>query len=158
MSDYVVETNVAISANNRNTHATKSCSLSCLLMLREITETGRIVVDAMGLVFDEYRKHLNFSGQPGTGDLFFKHLFNHQYNSDRVVRVTITPDDEDKGFAELPTNKFDPSDRKLLACAVVSGAPVVNATDSDWHENQELMTALGVNVVQLCPDHSKKIE
>lgn len=156
MSDFVVETNVAISANKRNTHVSDACSLNCLLKLREITDSGRVVIDALGLVFDEYKKHLNFSGQPGTGDLFFKHLFNHQYNPDKVARVNITPDDEDKGFAELPVNEFDPSDRKLLACAVVGNASVVNATDSDWAENDALMKGLSVNVIQLCPDHQEK--
>ena len=43
------------------------------------------------------------------------------------------------GYDELPENKFDPSDRKFLAVAVVAKAVVLNATDSDWHEHKDLM-------------------
>ena len=37
------------------------------------------------------KRHLNFSGTPGVGDTFFKHVFNYQYRSDRVRRVCYHP-------------------------------------------------------------------
>ena len=65
-------------------------------------------------------------------------------------------EDDERGFEGLPPNAFDRSDRKFLAVAVVANATVVNATDSDWSENAALMSALGVEVQQLCPQHATK--
>ena len=56
----------------------------------------------------------------------------------------------------LPENSFDRSDRKFLAVAVVAKAVVLNATDSDWVEHEELMQSLEVQVDQLCPQHASK--
>ena len=105
---------------------------------------------------DEYAKHLSYAGNPGVGDMFFKYLHDNQYGQKNIELVTITPiDDENLGFAELPENNFDPSDRKFLATAVAARAKVVNATDSDWVEQQELMNQLNITVEQLCPDCCK---
>ena len=49
---------------------------------------------------------------------------------------------------------FDRSDRKFLAVAVSATAVILNATDSDWGEQHELMDALGVEVEHLCPWHA----
>ena len=97
---------------------------------------------------------LSFSGAPGVGDAFFKHVFNNQCHSDRVRRVPVTPAADDRrGFEGLPENSFDRSDRKFLAVAVAAHAVVLNATDSDWGEQAALMDKLGVEVRQLCPQH-----
>ena len=89
--------------------------------------------------------------------MFFKHLVDNQYMPHRVKRVAVTPSDNNlRGFEELPENTFDPSDHKFLAVAVVSDATVLNATDSDWEEQAELMDELGVEVDQLCPQHATK--
>ena len=91
------------------------------------------------------------------GDQFFIHVINNQYVETRVQRAAVTPiDDERRSFEELPENNFDLSDRKFLAVAVSAEAVVVNATDSDWGEQRELMDALGVEVEQLCPQHASK--
>ena len=103
------------------------------------------------------KRHLNFSGTPGVGDTFFKHVFNYQYRSDRVRRVAITPSaDDGRGFEELPENRLDRADRKFLAVAVVANAVILNATDSDWDEHKALTEALGVQVDQLCPRYASK--
>ena len=63
----------------------------------------------------------------------FKHVFDHGYDKSRVRRVSITPSSDDRrGFEELPENDLDKSDRKFLATALVAGAAILNATDSDW--------------------------
>ena len=61
-----------------------------------------------------------------------------------------------RGFAELLENELDPSDRKFLAVAVVAQAEILNATDSDWSEQEALTSDLGVRVRQLCPQHASK--
>ena len=154
MTAFVVDTNVAIAANGRGTHADRRCQLACIETLRGLVERGTVAVDDGNLILDEYRNRLNFAGGPGVGDMFFKHVFNHQYQGGRVRRVPVTPvEDERRGFEELPENRFDPSDRKFLAVAVAGRAAVLNATDGDWGEQRALMEALGVEVNELCPQH-----
>ena len=155
MTAFVVDTNVAIAANGRDTHADPSCQLCCVQKIRSVVEGGIVTVDDKELIIDEYKNRLNFSGAPGVGDVFFKHVFDHQHLGDRVRRVAVTPcDDEYRGFEELPENTFDPSDRKFLAVAVASNSVVLNATDSDWGDHQTLMDELGVKVDQLCPQYA----
>ena len=108
---------------------------------------------------DEYKKHLHRSGEPGAGDAFFKYLFQHGYTPGCVHRVSLTPiNDERRGFEELPVNGFDPEDRKFLAAALVANAAIMNATDSDWHEQQSFLLHRGLVVEQLCPQHAVKRE
>ena len=154
MTPFVVDTNVAIAANGRATHADQPCQSTCVKRLSCLVKEGVVAIDDSGLILDEYKRHLNFSGAPGVGDAFFKHVFNNQYHSDRVRRVPVTPAADDRrGFAGLPENSFDRSDRKFLAVAVAAHAVVLNATDSDWGEQAALMDRLGVEVRQLCPQH-----
>ena len=152
MTVLVVDTNVAIVANGRNTHADNLCQLTCVEELESLIKNGTVAVDIQGLILGEYANHLYWSGRPGVGDAFFKYIADNQYRNDRVRRVPITPTEDDrKGFEELPVNTFDRSDRKFLAVAVVADAAVLNATDSDWSQNRLLMDRLEVEVEQLCP-------
>lgn len=153
-----IDTNVPIAANGRDTHANFKCQLRCVELLERIA-TGQsaavVVLDEGGQILDEYTPHLFYHGQPGVGDLFFKFLHDQMYGGEKVQLVKVTPiQDERRGFEELPPNELDPSDRKLLAVALISGADVVNALDTDWHEQAELLGNLGVAVRQLCPEHS----
>ena len=156
MTSFVVDTNVAIVANGRSPQADAPCQLACVQRLREVV-SQLIAIDDLGDIMREYAKHLSYAGQPGVGDMFFRHVFDNQYRSERVRRVQITPSsDEDRDFEELPPNSFDPSDRKFLAVAAATRAVVLNATDSDWHEHKALLGSLSVEVHQLCPEHAKK--
>lgn len=153
----VVDTNVAIAANGKNTHASLPCQLKCIELLQELSAGGRshqICLDEGERILGEYRAYLNHSGEPGVGDSFYRFLHDHMYSRDRVMRVSITPvEDETKGFAELPPNDFDMSDRKFLAVAVKAKAAVVNAMDTDWHEQADFIAGLGVEVRQICPEY-----
>ena len=155
---FVVDTNVAVVANGREdeTNVDANCRLTCMERLRALTHGDVVAIDDQGLILREYGNRLSFSGMPGVGDAFFKHVFNHQYQNEHVQRVAVTPcDDDSRGFEELPENAFDRSDRKFLAVAVVAGACVLNATDSDWREHQALMDQLGVEVRELCPQYRR---
>ena len=154
MTTFVVDTNVAIAANGRGTHADIPCQLACVQRLRSLVVQEVVAIDDRNLILDEYRKHLSHSGGPGVGDVFFKHVFDNQCQGGNVRRVTVRPvEDDRRGFEELPENTFDPSDRKFLAVAVATGAVVLNATGSDWGEQEALTGRLGVEVNQLCPQH-----
>ena len=153
MTMFVVDTNVAIVANGGEaTNADMRCQLSCTERLEILVREEIVALDETQDILNEYARHLSFSGRPGVGDMFFKHVFDNQYQDERVQLITITKcEDANRGYEELPRNKCDPSDRKFLAVAVVSGAVVLNATDSDWNEEQRLMNKLEVEVEQLCP-------
>ena len=154
---FVVDTNVAIAANGRGTHADMQCRLACVRRLLALASGETVVIDRTGLILNEYKKHLHFSGTPGVGDMFFKHVFDNQSGNRHVRRVAVTPtEDPARGFEELPQNTFDPSDRKFLAVAVVADAVVLNATDNDWGEQGALMGELGVEVSELCPQHASR--
>ena len=152
-TNVVVDTNVLIVANGKSEQASIDCELSCLDLL-EHPPSLAVVLDETSLIMNEYERHCSYQGAPGVGDMFFKYLHDNQYNPDNNIElVEIRPiDNESRSFEQLPPNNFDPSDRKLLATAVVANASVVNATDSDWQEQQELMQQLNVTVHQLCPD------
>jgi len=153
----VVDTNVAIAANGRDTHADELCQLACIEALTHAAKNV-VFLDDNELIFNEYARHLNFPGQPGMGDAFFKHVFDHQYSGKKVKLVTVTPsDDHTRGFEELPVNTLDASDRKFLAVAVTAKSCILNATDSDWAENAVLLNRLLVTVEQLCPHHCAKV-
>lgn len=153
----VVETNVAIAANGRDTHAGLACQYACVDLLEKLTRLKSkytILLDDCELIVDEYKRHLNYRGQPGIGDAFFKYLHDHKYSGDRVALIRVTQNDDDRrGFDELPENTFDKSDRKFLAVAVVGNGTVFNAMDPDWHEHKNFIAGLGVIVEQLCPEH-----
>ena len=154
MAAFVVDTNVAIAANGRDTHADARCQLHCVEQLKLVVQQETVAVDDKGLIVGEYRRNLNFAGAPGVGDAFSRYIFDNQYRDDRVRRVAVTPSDDDRrGFEELPENTFDRSDRKFLAVAVAANAVVLNATDNDWSEHEGLMQQLEVEVEQLCPQH-----
>ena len=150
----VIDTNVAIVANEKSEHASIDCELKCIALLEQCADLT-IALDDCELIMDEYSKHLSYAGQPGVGDMFFKYLYDNQYANNKISHHTITviEEEENQGFQELPINNFDPSDRKLLAVAVVAKASIVNATDSDWAESADLLNQLGINVYQLCPQH-----
>jgi predicted nucleic acid-binding protein len=153
---FVIDTNVAISANGRETHVSLKCQLACIEWLENCRNIF-ITLDENGLIMNEYEKHLNYSGQPGVGDMFFKYLHDNQYVEEKIFRVKITSQNkENTEFAELPPNKVDPSDRKFLATAVKAKATIVNATDSDWAEQKTLLETLQIEIKQLCPEYSYK--
>lgn len=153
----VIDTNVLVVSNGRNTHADLECQLACSARLTVAIEKEIILIDDQDLIFSEYQTYLNFSGEPGLGDEFFVYLFNHQYSGKVVRRVAVElSDDCTKGFEELPANTLKSGDRAVLAVAVAGGAPILNATDSDWSEQSDLLEVLGVEVEQLCPQHSTR--
>ena len=153
---FVIDTNVGISANGRNTHAPLRCQLACSDFLA-MCRTLHIALDNQNLIMTEYEKYFYYKGEPGVGDMFFKYLHDNQHASDKIQRVKITPINSDnRGFEELPENQVDPSDRKFLATAIVAKAAIVNATDSDWKEQSILLQELYIEVKQLCPEHSCK--
>jgi hypothetical protein len=158
MTAWVVDTNVTVVANGRDTHAGLQCQLECVRRLRVLEQRGVVVLDQRGLILEEYQRHLRSSGQPGVGDAFLRHLFDHQYDAQRCERVRITPlVDDARGFEEFPDDQallgFDADDHKFVAAARASSHDplIINATDSDWVAFEAALARHGIRVEQLCP-------
>ena len=157
----VVEVNVGIAANGRDTHVSLVCQKVSVEMLLMLRGRGGFAMDEGGLIFDEYSDYLNFNGEPGVGDLFFKWVNDVQWDESVCRRENITPH-ATREFAEFPTDpalaKFDRSDRKYAALAKKCGknAAVFNAADSDWKHHEEALNRNGVKVVNLCPSDLKE--
>ncbi len=160
MSATVVDTNVAIVANGKNPQATQNCVLACVVKLRELCYNGVIVIDDQDYIFNEYKKYLNFKGQPGTGDAFFRHLYQKQHDPAKVERVSVKLNDTvEQTYEEFPDDPqlagFHRKDRKFVAVAITSinNPSVINAVDSGWRTFQNELGKNGIVVEQLCPDH-----
>jgi len=163
MNVKIVDTNVAIAANGRNTHADLECQLACIDKLSWIVENAVVAIDGLGLILDEYSRHLQFKGSPGVGDKFFKYVFDNQLVSARCQLITITREQGNpENFVEFPKaaalRHFDFSDRKFVAVSLASpdSPPILNATDSDWANFAPPLAASGIVVEQLCPQHAKR--
>lgn len=156
----VVDTNVAIVANNREPNASPSCVLACVAALRGLVDAGMLVIDDGDAILSEYRRYLSPSGQPGVGDEFMRWIFNHLYNPSRCERVRITP--VNGSFSEFPDdpdlNKFDRSDRKFVAVALASTLhpSIVNAVDSDYALFGKAFAKHGVSIRHLCGSVTRK--
>ncbi len=154
----VVDTNVLIVANERDSLADPQCQLACIELLERIGEAGVVfLLDDRELIMTEYARYCSYSGAPGVGDIFFKTLYDRQYTGGAVERIAVWPvPDPSRGFDNLPENRFDPSDRKFLSVAKAGHGRVVNATESDWSEHKDFVVAQGVEVTELCPHRLRR--
>jgi hypothetical protein len=153
-----MDTNVAVVANGKASHAGDGCVRTCIDSLVAIRERQRLLLDDQGLILREYRRHLSPSGQPGPGDAFFKWLWNNQSNPRHCRQVQVTPAGDPWLFDEFPQDSslasFDPSDRKFVAVAIASQErpPILNASDADWWEHREALRRHGIQIRFLCPE------
>lgn len=170
-SKYVVDTNVPIIANHtfgteKTDDISVQCILSCIEAIESVVRTKGLVIDAAGEIFDEYRRNLSMSGQPGYGDAFMQWVFYEGPSLPESQRVTITKNGD--SYNEFPQHdglkNFDPSDRKFVAVANAhpDKPPIIEATDSKWWGWKQSLEEVGINIQFLCPEYienkySKKI-
>lgn len=154
----VIDTNVTIVANDRHPAAGIDCVSACIDSLVYARQHG-VLMDDGYRIFEEYRRHLSHSGQPGLGDAFFKWLWDNQGNSQHCRLITITPRESDPtNFEEFPDEAdlvaFDRSDRKFVAVALASGESpfILNATDTDWWIHRKALERNHVYIKFLCPN------
>ena len=159
MADVVFDTNVPVVANGLAGQASAACVETCIDRLIASQQQDVVLVDDGGLIFEEYQRYLAHKGQPGTGDAFFKWLWDNQANEAHCRRVTITPiHPESRGFLEFPDDPrlatFDASDRKFVALAIAAGShPVIfNASDTDWWAARRVLVEHHVTVEFVCPE------
>lgn len=163
MTRIVVDTNVPIVANGRpdpsNGGRTPStaCRLAAIDFLEETLARRRVLLDLAGEIQAEYRRYLSPTGQPGVGDRFYQQLL---MSAPAQVERLELPRDGDHDYRDFPEDprlhSFDPADRKFAAMARRTGAPVANATDTDWLEHRAALTNNGISVQFVCGCNSEK--
>ncbi len=156
--DWVVDTNVLVVANERETVGVSAeCVLACCDAIQEIQQDGRLVIDSRWEILGEYQTYARSDGQPGLGDVFLKWILTNLENESRCKQVLITPLDGPPWYKEFPSDPglsgFDRSDRKFVAVALAHGKkpPILNAVDTDWWEYRRPLERVGVVVEFLCP-------
>lgn len=147
----VVDTNVGIVANGKNTNATLACRAAAVDALALIIKRGRIIVDSAGEMQEEYRTYFSPSGQPGVGDRFFQMVLTDFARKVERIDLDRRPDGS---FVDFPDDAalagFDLSDRKFAAAARKANAPVLNAVDLDWLDHRQTLAENGIIVEFVC--------
>jgi hypothetical protein len=143
----VIDTNVPLVARFPGGHPQDLVD-ACEELLEEIIEHGRpVVTDEHGEIVEEYFNKLNRSGQDTLGDVFAKWVFDHRWTWEDSTRPDIDPQGSNNyGVLEGDHDDFDPSDRKFVAVAKVSGAPVHQATDTKWLDWDDALRRHGVEM------------
>lgn len=158
MTEVIVDTNVAVVANEQNDGVATSCIDACKIFVATARDQHVVLVDDADAIRQEYAQALQQSRPYGLGALFLQHIYQHQYNLARVRRVAL-PVAASGEYADFPNDPalaaFDPSDRKFAALARRTGISVTNATDSDWIDNIAALNAYGITVDFLC-GHNKE--
>lgn len=158
---HIVDTNVLLVASKKAPQASLTCVLTCIKYLQNLKESGILVIDSNRLIIREYENKNSRSGQPNVGDAFLKWVLTHQATN-RCEQVPITQIAEND-FTEFPKSpsleKFDPSDRKFVAVALIHHAKpaIANAVDSDWRNYEQALKEHGVKLNFLCPELQAKI-
>ncbi len=159
MSSFVVDTNVAVVANEGHEQAGPDCVLACVSALERIVQRETIVLDDGMRILREYMSNLSMSGQPGAGNAFMKWVWSVQAVAARCERVGIHPKwSNGESFEEFPDDEaltgFDRSDRKFVAVALASRSDpeILNAVDSDWWDLRKPLGRHGVRIRFLCPE------
>jgi len=157
--EVVVDTNVPVAANGGSA-LEPECVAASATALHAIMRGGRVYLDDLGGIVQEYRRNLHASGEPGPGDAFLRWVLTHEWGGEWVIRVPITPvmHGEEPTFVELPDPpegvRYDPSDRKFLAVAAAhpERPPILEAGDSKWWGWREALSEAGVRIHFLCPE------
>jgi len=163
VNDVVVDSNVPIVANDRDGDYAPGCAIRCIERLATVRDKERVVLDFDDAILAEYKNRLRSCGQPGPGDAFLNHILRHLGDGVRTRLVALTKH-VDRLYDDFPVDesllKFDKSDRKFVAAAIVTSAPVLNAVDSDWLDHEESLSKCGVTVEFVCDrsasQHRKK--
>ena len=162
----VVDTNVPIVANmagnpDRIPKELFDCVNNCIKAVEHATKICVLVIDAGNEIFEEYRRNLSISGQPGMGDRFMKWVNDNRWKFPEQDRVIITKDGD--SYKEFPEHSgladFDVSDRKFIAVAVShpQKPAILEATDSKWWGYKDVFTAIELSVLFLCPEYIQTV-
>jgi len=151
--EVIIDTNVIVVANHQNDAVAQTCQDACVLFLTEAKSNHVVLMDSEDEIRSEYAGALQQSRPYQLGAQFLIHLYQNQWNPEKV-RIVNLPKDAGGEFEDYPSvpelANFDPSDRKFAALSRQTGVAVTNAVDSDWVDSLEALTTNGVAVEFLC--------
>ena len=154
MTEVIIDTNVAVVANEQSAIVDPACAIACKRFIGGIIDSGQVVLlDSADEIRAEYARAVRMGRPYQLGAQFLLHVLQHQYDDRHVRRVNLArrPDGTFADFPDTPElAAFDRSDRKFAALARKTGIPVTNATDSDWADHAPALKAHGIAVDFLC--------
>lgn len=155
MMHVVVDTNVILVANGSHADVSPECIIECVDRLERLMKDGKVVIDDMYRILNEYQKKTTPTKGKRPGDVFLMWLLRNHANTKHVEQVALTeimPQvfDEFPDQALQPT--FDPPDRVFLAAAGAhpKRPNVWQAADSKWLDWWVRLNKAGVTVEFLC--------
>jgi hypothetical protein len=168
MESKLIDTNVLIVASVANPESDSRTHYRIPLTVSDqntvyqwLTEfqisTQSIVMDNKFYIFKEYQNNLS---QQDYGYMVF---FN-KLNQNHVLFVDIDYDANGHAVLSPELNEVihDPSDRKFVAAALQAGkessCEIINATDTDWLQWQELLRQFSIYVNNLLPEWLEKMK
>ena len=131
----------------------KSCINACILFLTTVKDQHVVLIDDRDEIRTEYAQVLEMGRPYQLGAQFLIHILRHQHNPAHVRQLPLnkSPAGDYIDFPSVPElEAFDVSDRKFAVLALVSGAAVTNAVDSDWADHLLALSANGIAVDFLC--------
>lgn len=153
----VLDTNVAVVANEGHAGASEACVAICVNTIRDLVRAGQIAIDSEWRIIREYRANLSEQGQPGVGDIFLKWLLQNHQNPHRCVKAILTARNEAaQDFVEFPNDPglagFDAADRKFVAVAnaLPRKPTILQAVDHRWRTFDAAFRRAGIAVLFLC--------
>jgi hypothetical protein len=154
--EYVVDTNVPLTALGAANHMSSGCQLRCSEWLGEfLMEEKMLVIDSGLGILGEYTNAIAYEGQANVGRQFLRWVLTNYANPYRVRQVDITQI-ASNNYSGLPAslNGFDPNDKKFLAVAIVNNSnektTIVQAADGKWVNWQPELTAAGIIIEYPC--------
>jgi hypothetical protein len=158
----VVDTNVWVMAHKlieaHKTSADSDCAEACTRWLTELEKNARsLVVDDRGIILRKYWEYLE-KGQHSAvrktlglltkGGWIKKVKIEFDENDCAILPPDLTLD------LEAQDSKINDEDWKFIAVALACNphAPIVNAADSDWARNRDVLAEYDLWVEELCPE------
>lgn len=157
MSEVVVDTNVWVYADRITSISTETpaieadCIEACYRWMQEFIQSeDRLVVDRSYRIFLEYRNNVS---RGGLAEQELNRLESLPF--ERLVYVDIELDADGNAIVPLEVLIEDESDRKFIAVAIALEpyAPIYNATETDWSEEEQRISRYGLVVHELCPEY-----
>ena len=171
MPHRIVDTNVPLTAAGTNDVASDTCQQRCVQFIDGVLKGEiKVVIDEDNEILFEYGKNVPvLNRSEDLAGQFLIHLYNHQFNSAFVQRLTLEknafgqyadyPDNEDNWTTnDVRCKRFDPDDKKWVALALRfksetgSDAPIVNAADRCWIAFAAQLKSVGAALETLCRD------
>ena len=157
MSDIVIDTNIRVMADRITSISEWTpedeavCIEACYEWLQSfMASNDRLVVDLTYRIVREYRDNIP------TGGLAEQELNRLESQAtERIAFKQIHFDRDGHAVLPKPFEFADKSDRKFIAVAILCEpyAPIFNATETDWAQEQTALVNYGLTIHELCPDY-----